>query len=178
MVCWRPITFPIRPKEQLRVVASTWRDEGSQPCPPGSFSWVHVIYSRTRFRGTIHRREAARLYLGDRLLPLSAGKLGDGSQLSDMCFGALRKRVRSKEHLRFVAQQPCLICGRTPSQAHHIRYASHLTRTGIDQENTSRARTEGSIIVVRLARIFRFAALRVPRCARNGAHPEDFRGRR
>jgi recombination DNA repair RAD52 pathway protein len=33
------------------------------------------------------------------------------------------KRVRSKEHLRFVASQPCLICGRTPAQAHHIRYA-------------------------------------------------------
>jgi hypothetical protein len=33
------------------------------------------------------------------------------------------KRYRSKEHLRFVARQPCLICGRMPSQAHHIRYA-------------------------------------------------------
>jgi hypothetical protein len=33
------------------------------------------------------------------------------------------KRVRSKEHLRFVAQQPCLICGRIPAHAHHIRYA-------------------------------------------------------
>ena len=33
------------------------------------------------------------------------------------------KRLRSKEHLRFVARQPCLICGRTPAQAHHIRYA-------------------------------------------------------
>jgi recombination DNA repair RAD52 pathway protein len=33
------------------------------------------------------------------------------------------KRVRSKEHLRFVAQQPCVICGRTPSHAHHVRYA-------------------------------------------------------
>jgi DNA recombination protein Rad52 len=33
------------------------------------------------------------------------------------------RRVRSKEHLRFVASQPCLICGRTPSHAHHIRYA-------------------------------------------------------
>ena len=33
------------------------------------------------------------------------------------------KRIRSKEHLRYVAQQPCLICGRTPSHAHHIRYA-------------------------------------------------------
>ena len=33
------------------------------------------------------------------------------------------KRIRSKEHLRFVAQQPCLICGRTPTHAHHVRYA-------------------------------------------------------
>jgi hypothetical protein len=33
------------------------------------------------------------------------------------------KRIRSKEHLRFVARQPCLICGRAPSHAHHVRYA-------------------------------------------------------
>jgi hypothetical protein len=33
------------------------------------------------------------------------------------------KRHRSKEHLKFVASQSCLICGRTPSHAHHIRYA-------------------------------------------------------
>jgi hypothetical protein len=33
------------------------------------------------------------------------------------------RRVRSQEHLRFVAQQPCVICGRTPAHAHHIRYA-------------------------------------------------------
>ena len=33
------------------------------------------------------------------------------------------KRIRSKEHLRFVASQPCLICGRSPSHAHHLRHA-------------------------------------------------------
>ena len=33
------------------------------------------------------------------------------------------KRIRSKEHLRFVARQPCVICGRTPAHAHHVRYA-------------------------------------------------------
>jgi hypothetical protein len=33
------------------------------------------------------------------------------------------KRHRSKEHLKYVAQQPCLICGRSPSHAHHIRFA-------------------------------------------------------
>jgi DNA recombination protein Rad52 len=33
------------------------------------------------------------------------------------------KRIRSREHLRFVGEQPCLICGRTPSHAHHVRFA-------------------------------------------------------
>ena len=33
------------------------------------------------------------------------------------------KRIRNKEHLRFVANQPCVICGRTPAQAHHLRHA-------------------------------------------------------
>lgn len=33
------------------------------------------------------------------------------------------KRIRCKEHLRFVASQPCMICGRSPSQAHHVRFA-------------------------------------------------------
>jgi len=29
---------------------------------------------------------------------------------------------RNKEHLRFVAQQPCLLCGRKPSDPHHLRF--------------------------------------------------------
>jgi hypothetical protein len=33
------------------------------------------------------------------------------------------RRHRDKTHLRFVALQPCLICGRTPSDAHHLRFA-------------------------------------------------------
>ena len=33
------------------------------------------------------------------------------------------KRIRSRDHLRFVARQPCLVCGRKPSHAHHVRFA-------------------------------------------------------
>jgi len=32
-------------------------------------------------------------------------------------------RERDREHLKFVASQPCLLCGRTPSDAHHIKFA-------------------------------------------------------
>jgi hypothetical protein len=32
-------------------------------------------------------------------------------------------RERERDHLRFVATQPCLVCGRTPSDPHHIKFA-------------------------------------------------------
>jgi ERF superfamily protein len=35
---------------------------------------------------------------------------------------ALPRRYRNREHLRYVAKQPCLICGRRPSDPHHLRY--------------------------------------------------------
>jgi hypothetical protein len=33
------------------------------------------------------------------------------------------KRRRDKSHLRFVATQPCIVCGRQPSDPHHLRFA-------------------------------------------------------
>ena len=35
------------------------------------------------------------------------------------------RRFRDKNHVKFVAKQPCLICGRIPSDAHHLRFAQH-----------------------------------------------------
>ena len=33
------------------------------------------------------------------------------------------RRLRDKTHLRFVAKQPCLVCGRQPCDPHHLRIA-------------------------------------------------------
>jgi DNA recombination protein Rad52 len=49
---------------------------------------------------------------------LSPAKI-DKSQLAI----AEPKRLRDKAHLRFVASQPCLVCGRQPSDPHHLRFA-------------------------------------------------------
>jgi hypothetical protein len=35
---------------------------------------------------------------------------------------AAPRRYRNREHLRSVAKQPCLICGRKPSDPHHLHY--------------------------------------------------------
>ena len=33
------------------------------------------------------------------------------------------KRLRDRAHLKFVASQPCLVCGRQPADPHHLRFA-------------------------------------------------------
>jgi hypothetical protein len=36
---------------------------------------------------------------------------------------ALKPRRRNKDHLKFISSQPCIVCGRQPCEAHHLRYA-------------------------------------------------------
>jgi hypothetical protein len=33
------------------------------------------------------------------------------------------RRIRDREHVKSVVQQPCLVCGRRPADAHHLRFA-------------------------------------------------------
>jgi hypothetical protein len=35
------------------------------------------------------------------------------------------RRIRDREHVRFVSQQTCLVCGRQPCDAHHLRFAQN-----------------------------------------------------
>jgi hypothetical protein len=37
------------------------------------------------------------------------------------------RRIRDRDHVRLVAKQPCLICGRRPADAHHLRFAQAKT---------------------------------------------------
>ena len=54
-----------------------------------------------------------------------SGRQSDRSRRIDK--GALSlpepRRIRDREHVKFVAQQPCLVCGRRPTDAHHLRFA-------------------------------------------------------
>jgi hypothetical protein len=34
-----------------------------------------------------------------------------------------RRRIRDRDHVKSVAKQPCLVCGRRPADAHHLRFA-------------------------------------------------------
>jgi DNA recombination protein Rad52 len=54
------------------------------------------------------------------LVPVESDLRGsiDKSQLAI----AEPKRLRDKVHLKFVASQPCLVCGRQPTDPHHLRF--------------------------------------------------------
>jgi hypothetical protein len=45
------------------------------------------------------------------------------------------RRIRDREHVKSVAKQPCLVCGRRPADAHHLRFAQPPTlgRKGSDE---------------------------------------------
>jgi hypothetical protein len=49
------------------------------------------------------------------------GGLGNGIDKSVLAIGEVR-RYRDKAHLKFVALQACLVCGRQPSDPHHLRF--------------------------------------------------------
>jgi hypothetical protein len=64
----------------------------------------------------------------DRRQPRDATLLMDAASTPTAARRAVVPRVkplrqRSKAHLAFVAAQPCLICQRTPCDAHHLRFA-------------------------------------------------------
>jgi hypothetical protein len=46
----------------------------------------------------------------------------EGVDKSALRFAKPARRYRSKEHLRFVAKQPCIVCGRKHSDPHHLGF--------------------------------------------------------
>jgi len=56
--------------------------------------------------------------------PAGGKSLANGIDKSQLVHPEPR-RFRDRNHVKFVAKQPCLICGRIPSDAHHLRFAQH-----------------------------------------------------
>jgi hypothetical protein len=55
------------------------------------------------------------------VVPAGRGHQPDSIDKSGLAL-PLPRRYRNKAHLRYVAQQPCLLCGRKPSDPHHLRF--------------------------------------------------------
>jgi hypothetical protein len=64
----------------------------------------------------------------------AAPAIADGIDKSRLAHPQPR-RFRDKEHVKFVAKQACLICGRRPGDAHHLRFVQRRA-LGTDQRNS------------------------------------------
>ncbi len=99
---------------------------------------IEEIFRTKLLSFAIHHAKADALHSGDDLPP-PVTQLGDsldpkktdpkprrtssGTKTIDKSVLLHARRIRDRDHVRFVAQQACLICGRCPCDAHHLRFA-------------------------------------------------------
>jgi hypothetical protein len=71
-----------------------------------------------------HRQDTASPELNGRF-SRRAAKGKDGASVAGKPVTPIGKslRMRDRDHLKFVSAQPCLVCARSPSDAHHLKFA-------------------------------------------------------
>jgi hypothetical protein len=130
--------FAARMVQQSTLLeASATVDAAVDETPPesqsGSASASTVKQGRRRGRprktkASIEVAEASQLpssVIADSPVPPSTNLRADATpakiEKSELTISEPR-RHRDKGHLKFVASQPCLVCGRSPADAHHLRF--------------------------------------------------------
>jgi hypothetical protein len=89
---------PLRPKGRPRKLKAAAEQSAASPVPP------KPIYNSSP-GSPHHQAEATPAKIDKSVLTISEPR-----------------RLRDKEHLKFVGSHPCLVCGRSPSDAHHLRF--------------------------------------------------------
>ena len=90
------------------------------PRPSRYYGRRQDLVTRDRAQG---KRQLPVQTLGDTSIVPPSPELAPGQiDKSALTIGE-PKRLRDKGHLRFVASHPCLVCGRQPSDPHHLRFA-------------------------------------------------------
>ena len=119
-----PASTPTNPANHCVVLATT----GEAPRPPlASTDAVKRPRGRPRKANTANDRSIALPIASpiDANPSVSIDQQADAAPAkidkSKLAFGEPR-RLRDKAHLKFVASQPCLVCGRSPADAHHLRF--------------------------------------------------------
>ena len=112
-----PPTVPVPADAHLGIHPD---DTTPIPRPSRYYGRRQDLVTRDRAQG---RRELeVRPSTGSAIVPVSPGLVPAQIDKSVLAI-AEPKRLRDKAHLRFVASQPCLVCGRQPSDPHHLRFA-------------------------------------------------------
>jgi Rad52/22 family double-strand break repair protein len=113
------------PPQPVPVSADTrlgFHPDGTTPIPRPSRYYGRRQDLVTRDRAQDRRSSEVQPSADTSIVPASPGVFPAQIDKSVLAI-AEPKRLRDKAHLRFVASQPCLVCGRQPSDPHHLRFA-------------------------------------------------------
>jgi hypothetical protein len=110
---------PILPGAELQ---HGFHPDDTTPIPRPSTYYGRRNYLASRERSQGNARQSVKPTAEDQLVPL-APEQPDGRIDKSVLAIAEPRRLRDKAHLRFVASHPCLVCGRQPSDPHHLRFA-------------------------------------------------------
>jgi DNA recombination protein Rad52 len=111
-------------KKRVRQVAGQAGNEAVAAARPDDAGQSKVAAKGHEHRsGTLCRHDAqAEVGQSGNSVRDSGSKKPGGIDKSALAISAPR-RVRDKQHLRYMASRPCLVCGRSPGHAHHLRFA-------------------------------------------------------
>jgi hypothetical protein len=117
-----------------RLASSAGVDHSTAPAPRGAVAPMAAVQTLdpAMTAAAVDDAEAVTtagaapaIAAAQRLCPDEASRSQEGVPAgidkSVLAIGAPR-RYRDREHMRYIMKQPCLICGRKPSDPHHLRY--------------------------------------------------------
>jgi ERF superfamily len=123
-VAWAREALPL--KNRLSAADAQWVETGfalkvsAFPASDGSEPYHQAPLQTTATADTAAAADV------DPAEPLGPSGSADGHEATRIDKSVLTvstpRRYRNKEHLRFVGQQPCLLCGRKPSDPHHLQF--------------------------------------------------------
>ena len=141
----RPIEQPLTAEASTAVCERLLAELNGLGSGEGAAQWIkRIIPERNKLVVADAERLEEAFHVRLRSLPMepsSQQEVSDGSvtaafkqsqprmgiALSSIDRGTLSwpeaRRLRDREHVKFVAQHPCLVCGRQPADAHHLRFA-------------------------------------------------------
>jgi hypothetical protein len=105
-------TFESNGPEAARPASSETPEQANRPCASPPLRSAVPEPRRGKGAGAVKRQAKPR------------GMEPGGIDKSVLPIGEAR-RYRDKGHLEFIAAQPCLVCGRRPSDPHHLRFAQN-----------------------------------------------------
>jgi hypothetical protein len=117
----------LKPDQSLALCQQLLSELDAITTSDSATAWAHRILGAKNSLTATDARRVENAFQSKLMSLAGSEETGEGSGSGAVDKSSLAlpepRRIRDKAHLRFVAQQACLVCGRKPSDPHHLRFA-------------------------------------------------------